>query len=219
MQKFVVLATVLLAATVARGEGAQEAKAHYDRGVSLYALGDYAGAADEYEKAFAIKSDPALLFDAAQAHRRAGHNARALTLYENYLALFGDRVPNRKDVQRKIDELRVAVETEKKVQSSPPVETVPMQREHAPGEAPPPAATAPPPATTPGASAAAPATPALVATAPPEPEHKRRVLTWTLVGVGAAVVVGVALGVGLGVGLSKTVSPSPSFGAIAVSPQ
>ncbi len=203
MLKPIVATLVLLIATSPLfAEGPQDAKAHYEHGVSLYALGDYAGAADEYEKAFALKSDPALLYDAAQAHRRAGHNARALALYENYLALFGDQVPNRKEVQRKIEELHVAVEAERKVQTSPPMEPVPMQ-EHAPVETAPPAVVAVP-------------QDSLTTTPPAPPPPRSRRLTWLLVGAGAVVVVGVGLGVGLGIGLSKTVAPSPSFGAVPV---
>jgi hypothetical protein len=211
---------LLLMTAAARAEDAGDAKAHYQRGVSLYALGDYAGAADEYEKAFAAHADPALLYDAAQAHRRAGHNARALTLYENYVAIFGSRVANRKEVLRKIDELRAALDAEKKASSSPPVETVPMnEHAHAPAPATQPAAPEPaPPPPTASAPPAATASP-LVAAAPPAPERRRRTLMWTLIGAGGAVVIGVGLGVGLGLGLSKTVTPTPSFGAIKVQPQ
>ena len=209
---------VMLVATPLRAEGPKDAKAHYQRGISLYALGDYAGAADEYEKAFSLKADSALLYDAAQAHRRAGHNARALALYENYLAIFGNEVENRKEVQRKIDELRAALEAEKKAQSSPPVETVPMREQG--GSHPPAGEPAHPAAAAESAPAMAPLTqPApnpLVAQTPEQPERRRRTLMWALIGAGGAVVLGVGLGVGLGLGLSKTVTPTPSFGAIKV---
>src|SRR5256885_17265978 len=83
------------AATPARAEGASDAKSHFDKGTSLFALGRYAEAAVEYERAFELKSDPALLYNAAQAHRLADSKQRALRLYPSDLPLFGGRGVNR----------------------------------------------------------------------------------------------------------------------------
>src|SRR5262245_51516645 len=101
------IATLLLVTTLvtttARAD--EDAKAHYKRGFAAYGLGRYAEAAREYEKAFELNPDPALLFDAAQAHRLAHNDKRALELYENYLRLF-DKAKNRDEVLRKIEEIK-----------------------------------------------------------------------------------------------------------------
>jgi tetratricopeptide (TPR) repeat protein len=96
----------LLACTRAWAGDTDEAKRHAERGLAAYALSHYAEAAIEYEKAFSLKPDPALLYDAAQAHRLAGHRERALQLYENYLHVFNPDAKQREDVQHKIAELK-----------------------------------------------------------------------------------------------------------------
>src|SRR6266542_1201984 len=52
---------------------ADDAKSLYQRGSSEYALGHYDSAATLFEESFAQSNEPALLFNAAQAHRLAGH--------------------------------------------------------------------------------------------------------------------------------------------------
>jgi hypothetical protein len=86
-----------------------EAQAHYQKGLSAFGLGHYGMAAVEYERAFALEPQPALLFDAAQAHKLAGHDGRALELYQNYLRIFGDQIKNRREVEEKIEELKSAI--------------------------------------------------------------------------------------------------------------
>jgi tetratricopeptide (TPR) repeat protein len=97
------LVTVLVPVTA---HAEDDAKDHYKRGFAAYGLGHYAEAAREYEKAFALDPDGALLFDAAQAHRLANNNRRALELYENYLRLFGDNAKNRDEVLHKIEQIK-----------------------------------------------------------------------------------------------------------------
>src|SRR4051812_10381646 len=91
----------------------EDAKTLYNDGLSLYALGRYAEAAPLFERAFELKHVPALLFNAAQAHRFAGHPERALTLYESYLHLYGD--PARKtEIEAHIAEMKAAIEAQQK---------------------------------------------------------------------------------------------------------
>jgi tetratricopeptide (TPR) repeat protein len=54
---------------VASADSSEEARQHYQRGTAHYALGEYADAAAEYQEAFRLKQDPALLYNAAQAYR------------------------------------------------------------------------------------------------------------------------------------------------------
>ncbi len=222
------IAMALLAATVARADNADpsaEARAHFDKGNAAYALGDYGQAAQEYEKAFSLKPDPALLYNAAQAHRIAGNKPRALLLYQNYLRVFGAQISNRDEVERHIENLQRAIEQDQKAQTTPPTTTLPGTGATAPG-APTPGATTPgattPGATTPGTTAPgttapplATSAPTLVASAPPAQERSlvKRPWFWATVGGAALVVAGVAIG--LGVGLSGDKNPSPTLGAVA----
>lgn len=181
----------LVRATVALGDANAEARAHYERGTSYYALAKYAEAADEYEKAFEFKSDPALLYNAAQAHRMAGHTQRALTLYQSYLLIFGD-VKNRDEVERQIAKLKQAIEADERAVQSPLTGT--QAATHAAA-----------------ATRAAPASSATVVEeqANARPPLVRRGWFWGVLG---AAVVTVAVGVGVGVGLGAQRDPEPSLG-------
>src|SRR4051812_24130672 len=122
--RFLAIVAIVCAITsMAHAESAADAKSHFDKGTTLFALGRYNEAAVEYEKAFELKSDPALLYNAAQAHRLADNKQRALLLYQSYLRLFGDRVNNRPEVERHITKLKAAVESEREAVKSPPTTT------------------------------------------------------------------------------------------------
>ena len=76
-------------------------------------------AADLFEKAFELKQDPAILYNAAQAHRLAGDKKKALVLYQNFLRLFGEQ-ENRAEVEKRIVELKAAIEAEQAANTNPP---------------------------------------------------------------------------------------------------
>lgn len=168
-------------------------RAHYKRGLSAYALGNYSLAASEYEKAFDLDPQPELLYDAAQAHRLAGDKARALQLYQSYLALFGDKASNRDEVLDRIVALKRAVADEQKAQEP---------------KAPPP----PPPVivTTPPATVTAPPE-AIVAAPAPERKRSRRGLAIGLGVAAGAIVIAGAVVLGLELGQRN---PVASFGAV-----
>jgi tetratricopeptide (TPR) repeat protein len=168
---------LLLAIQPARGDEMAEAKAHYKKAMSSYALHDFATAATEYEAAFKLEPDPALLYNAAQAHRVGGNSQRALELYQSYLRLFGDQ-PNRAEVEQHIAALKIAIEKQRSAAAAPPTATAPMSSAPSPQ----PQAIAPPPKEDPP---------------PHRPWWKRG---WVWGAVGGVVLVGVVVGVGAGVG-------------------
>lgn len=180
---------------------ANDAKAIYDHALSLYALGRYAEAAPLFEKAFELKPIPALLYNAAQAHRFAGHAERAVTLYESYLRMFGD--PERKgEIEQHIAELKAAIAAQQHAATSPPTgaetATVPATAPSSPTSAPPAVATS---------------SETLTASAPakPKPLYKKAWF-WAAVVGGAAVVAGIS--VGIAVGTRGHTSPPASFGTV-----
>src|SRR5215831_10307221 len=89
----------------AAADDASEARTYVDKATASYALGHYAAAAENFEKAFELKPDPALLYNAAQAHRLAGNKERALTLYQSYLRVYG-RDTLAASIDARIDELK-----------------------------------------------------------------------------------------------------------------
>jgi tetratricopeptide (TPR) repeat protein len=189
---------VLLSALLSLGAHADEdAKAVFNRGTALFALHHFSEAAAAYEKAFELRPDPAILYNAAQAHRLAGEKERALKLYQSLLKLYGTRVAKRAEIVEHIHKLQIAIEAEERATSAPPVD----------------AHVEPPPsiATAPASAVVAPAEPT-PSTVEKTPVTKRK---WFWPVIGSAIVVVVAgATIGIVLGTSKTVDPSASFGTV-----
>jgi len=141
------------------GTDSEEARAYFDKATASFALGRYPAAAENFEKAFELKPDPALLYNAAQAHRLAGNKERALILYQNYLRLYA-KAGKRSEVEGRVEELKKAIEHDRVVATSPPTTTMPSAAlPGSPAAVGEPTGAAAPPAPTaskPGESAAAP---------------------------------------------------------------
>jgi len=142
-----VLAFVLAfaAVTPARADDAAAASAreHYQKGTSYYDLGRYNDAIKEFEAAYELKNDPALLYNLAQSNRLAGNSEQALHFYRTYLR-YVPKASNRAEIEERIKQLDQLVAQKTSTQTTPPMQTVP------PGNATPPSDTAPPPPTTTG---------------------------------------------------------------------
>jgi tetratricopeptide (TPR) repeat protein len=219
-----------------------EARAYLERAKAAFALSRYAQAAEYFEKAFELRSDRALLFNAAQSHRLAGNKERALSLYQNYLRVYGND-EKAAQIEKQIEELRRAIERDhKEVPASPPPGWpggVPPGKGSPPRTAAPATTTAPPEPPRPAAPGPAPVEPlASGAGSPPPPAAPNP--TDTQPGGSAAPVLTksaspgdgestpltqktwfwVAVGGGVAaavvtvliIAMSKTNDPSPSFG-------
>jgi tetratricopeptide (TPR) repeat protein len=114
---------VTAVSSVARGDASADAKAHYERATAHFAVGEFAKAADEYQEAYKLKPDPALLYNAAQSYRLSGNNDRALILYRNYVQLYPNE-PNVDDVRNQIAKLKDAIAAQDKAKTNPPTSTV-----------------------------------------------------------------------------------------------
>lgn len=150
---FAALAFVVLVVLARRDAGAMqlsaaqktEMKQHYDRATRAYDIQKYTEAVDEYQKAYEIGGDPAMLYNVAQSYRLNDQLPDAVRFYRRYLQR-SPNARNRDDVERKIAELEKTLEDRRKAAAalavaSPPV--APVVASQAP-VAPPPAA--PPPA-------------------------------------------------------------------------
>jgi tetratricopeptide (TPR) repeat protein len=163
-----------------------EARAVNDKATAAFALGRFSEAAAEFEKAFELKPDPALLYNAAQAHRLAGNKERALELYQSYLRVYGHGA-NRTEVEARVREL-------KQTTAKPAPVTGPPAQPVAP----------PPPASPPPAAVSLVAQPA----APDDRAAPSRPLLW--VAIGAAIVAAAVVTLLLVVKRD----PEPSIGAL-----
>jgi tetratricopeptide (TPR) repeat protein len=183
--KGLVFAALILSGVSAAADSRTQARAHYEKASAAFALGRFADAAGEFERAFELKPDAALLYNAAQSHRMAGNKSRALLLYQNYLRVFGAHVSNTAEVKGHISELKRSIEQDEQARNAPPTVLAP-----------------PPPA------------PTLLAApepkAPPERPLVKKPWFWvTVVGAAAVVATGIALGVTLG---HSTQDPTASQG-------
>jgi tetratricopeptide (TPR) repeat protein len=171
-----------------------DARAHYEKATGAYALGRYADAAAEFEAAFTLKPDPAILYNAAQAYRLAGKKERALELYRSYRRVYGRRAEHAPDVDKHIAELEKAIESDRHAASAESTDLANLDAA-TPTRASP---TMPPPrVTVPAAPPPSPSTsPVIVAQAAPTArDDERPVYTrwWFWAGAGA-VVVGAVVG-------------------------
>jgi hypothetical protein len=209
-------AALFVALSVGRADAADsdDTSAVEKKAMTAFALGRYAEAAESFERAFELKPEPALLYNAAQAHRLAGNKERALSLYENYLRVYGKR-DKREEVETHIVELKQAIEHDKAVATSPPTGTEPTAGA---AVASPPVLVIPPPSRSPAGPPVAslspsPSSPSVLVSQPTPAQADDRSLVekpWFWVVVGGGVVAAVVVGVLVASGGSK--DPSPSFG-------
>jgi len=111
----------ILAAGRANADDTQDARAYTDKATAAFALTHYGVAAENFEKAFELKPDPALLYNAAQSYRLAGNKQRALERYQSYLRMYGSE--KREEIEKHIEDLKKAIEQDKAVATSPPTGT------------------------------------------------------------------------------------------------
>ena len=82
-------------------------------GIKAQDRGDYQLAIQKYQEAYDLKPHPTLIYNLAQAHRLAGHDAQARALYERYLheAPAGDLAPDARAFIAEIDARKPAEPT------------------------------------------------------------------------------------------------------------
>jgi tetratricopeptide (TPR) repeat protein len=181
--KHAVLLLALLHAALARADDHGGAKAHIDRGSSLYQQGRYDEAFAELSAGYQLDPRPELLYSLGQTERKRGHCKEAIEYYERYLAT---RLPRERmsAVLVQIDRCRAELDR--------PVE---------PRAAPPPIVATPPPAPPSPAPAVSIAVPLESPPPPQQPVYKK---WWLWTSLGVVVAVGVGVGVGLGVSSSSS---------------
>ncbi len=100
------------------------AKKHYDQGITHYNLGEFDAAVVEFKAAYALTSEPGLLFNIAQAYRLKEDYKQALYFYKTFLRIVPD-AGNRADVERWIGELERLQAEQTKIKNSKPQDAIP----------------------------------------------------------------------------------------------
>src|SRR5262245_19134326 len=89
-----VLLALATGAREARADDAREAaRAHFARGLALAAKGGYQEALDEFNRAYEISPQFAVLYNIAQCQVALGHPLAAIDALSLYLRDGGDRIP------------------------------------------------------------------------------------------------------------------------------
>jgi tetratricopeptide (TPR) repeat protein len=149
----------------------EQARDHYKKGLAAYNLGQYSEAAAEFEAAYRLFLDPALLFNIAQANRMNGELEKALNGYRAFLRTAPPATQNRAQAERWRQELEKEVAHAKAAApATPPPLTA--SKPTVTAAAPPPAESAPTPAVPVAPAPAGPATgsaPTTLALAAPDP--------------------------------------------------
>lgn len=101
-------------ASVARAEEPSpsvisEAGKHFQRGVTMYNEADYRAALVEFQRAYEIAPNPAVLYNIGQTYYQLQNYAAALVALGRYLTEAGATAPHRSEVEQTIDTLQSRV--------------------------------------------------------------------------------------------------------------
>jgi tetratricopeptide (TPR) repeat protein len=128
------LTVFLLAAPLAHAKPTADesaaAREHYKRGTTLYDLGKYTEAIQEFQQAYEIKDDPVLLYNIAQSFRLSNQYQEALRFYKTYLRR-APKAPNRDEVETKIADMENLIQQQARVATMPSVDAIPPKGDKA----------------------------------------------------------------------------------------
>jgi hypothetical protein len=92
-----------------------EAKEHFKKGQTHYALGEFDEAVAEFRAAYRLRDEPAILFNIAQAMRQLGQFKQAHFYYAQYLARRPEAT-NRADVEQFMVQMRRKADAEEEAE-------------------------------------------------------------------------------------------------------
>jgi tetratricopeptide (TPR) repeat protein len=106
-----VLLLALLPLTARAGDDAESFKTRYDKAVALYLSGQYDRAIEEFQAVYTIKQAPILLFNIAQAQRKAKQYKNAVDSYTRFLAT-NPKEDIKSEATKFLDESKIGAELE-----------------------------------------------------------------------------------------------------------
>jgi tetratricopeptide (TPR) repeat protein len=105
------VALALLIAAPALADATSEAREHFKKGQTHYALGEFEEAAKEYREAYRFRAEPVILFNIGQACRQIRQWQQAYFYYRQYLSKKPD-APNREETESLIEQMRRRMDEE-----------------------------------------------------------------------------------------------------------
>jgi tetratricopeptide (TPR) repeat protein len=100
------LLSPLRAAADEAGSSPREATRHFQRGVTLYGEADYRGALVEFNRAYVLAPNTAVLYNIGETSYQLRDYAGALETFERYLATSGPSDAHRAELESSVSELR-----------------------------------------------------------------------------------------------------------------
>jgi tetratricopeptide (TPR) repeat protein len=100
-------------APAAGGDPTAAARAHARQGLAFYDLHRFQEAYQEYEQAYLIEQDPALLYNMGQCQRKLGNSEEALHFYRTYLRRV-PKGPSAVEAEKRVRELEDATARSRK---------------------------------------------------------------------------------------------------------
>ncbi|HEY3450735.1 MAG TPA: tetratricopeptide repeat protein [Myxococcales bacterium] len=85
------------------------AKAAFGKGKKDFEAGRFKEAIDKYEKAYALTSMPAILFNIGQCHKKLGNWEKAVDYFQRFLAEAPRPIPNEALAQQLLDESKAKI--------------------------------------------------------------------------------------------------------------
>ena len=104
------LVALLLSAPVL-ADATSEARDHFKKAQTHYALGEFEDAAREFREAYRLREEPALLFNIGQAYRQMRQWQQAYFYYRQYLSKKAD-APNRAETESLVEQMRRRIDEE-----------------------------------------------------------------------------------------------------------
>lgn len=104
-------AVALLWAAPVLADATSEAREHFKKAQTHYALGEFEDAAHEFREAYRLRDEPALLFNIGQAYRQMRQWQQAYFHYQQYLSKKPD-APNRAETESLVAQMRRRMDEE-----------------------------------------------------------------------------------------------------------
>ncbi len=111
MPVLIVALLALLGSGPVLADATSEAREHFHKAQTHYALGEFEDAAREFREAYRLREEPAILFNIGQAYRQMRQWSQAYFHYRQYLSKKPD-APNRAETESLIEQMRRRMDEE-----------------------------------------------------------------------------------------------------------
>ena len=121
---YLIMFSLLVLGTPAARADKRAARDHYKKGMAHFVMERWDEAIHEFDAGFTEEPQPEFLYNIAQAHRKAGRTAQAISFYKKYLSMLPERSPERRPVEVEMEAAREELASAPATPPSPPAPPV-----------------------------------------------------------------------------------------------